>query len=85
MKSSNAAGVPLPGRVHLEEVVADLVADRKRLEYVSLQAEDERQQALHCLRSRTGKELQRRKEEILLSRNEAQETVVRTNVKHSEF
>ena len=67
--------------VHLEEVVADLVADRKRLEYVSLQAEDERQQALTLLAQveREKEELQRRKEEILAkARAEAQETVVRT-------
>ena len=61
--------------------MADLVADRKRLEYVSLQAEDERQQALTLLAQveREKEELQRRKEEILAkARAEAQETVVRT-------
>lgn len=65
---------------HLEEVVADLVADRKRLEYVSLQAEDERQQALSLLTKveREQEELKLRKDEILAkARAEALEIVVR--------
>lgn len=65
---------------HLEELVADLVADRKRLEYVSRQAEDERRQAQSLLRQvkEEKAELERRKKEILnKARNEALEIVVR--------
>ncbi|NLP36628.1 MAG: endonuclease MutS2 [Firmicutes bacterium] len=65
---------------NLEELVADLVADRKRLEYVSRQAEDERRQAQSLLLQvkEEKAELERRKEEILAkARNEALEVVVR--------
>ncbi|MCR3921623.1 MAG: endonuclease MutS2 [Firmicutes bacterium] len=64
----------------LEEVVADLVADRKRLELVSVQAEDERIQARNLLLrvEQEKAELARRKDEILdKAKTEALDIIVR--------
>jgi DNA mismatch repair protein MutS2 len=64
----------------LEELVADLVADRRRMEMASRQAQDEKQQAeLLFLQARTERDdLNRKKAEILeAARREAQETVIR--------
>ncbi|MCW3491171.1 endonuclease MutS2 [Dethiobacter alkaliphilus] len=63
----------------LEEVVADLVADRQRIEVVSRQVEDERQQskALLLQIQQEKEDLARRKSEILeKARRDAQETVI---------
>lgn len=68
------------GETRLEETVADLVADRRRMELASLQAEEERKQT-HILLLQIEKEkedLARRKAEILdKTRRDSQETFSR--------
>ncbi|NLM45271.1 MAG: endonuclease MutS2 [Firmicutes bacterium] len=66
--------------LRLEKVVADLVADRKRMEYMARQAEEERRQAQSLLRQvqQEKEKLEQRKAELLAkAREEALEIVAR--------
>ncbi|HHX74951.1 MAG TPA: endonuclease MutS2, partial [Firmicutes bacterium] len=66
--------------LRLEKVVADLVADRKRMEYMARQAEEERRQAQSLLMQvqQEKERLERRKAEMLAkAREEALEIVAR--------
>ncbi|HHX74616.1 MAG TPA: endonuclease MutS2, partial [Firmicutes bacterium] len=77
---ARAAGFLSREELRLEKVVADLVADRKRMEYMARQAEEERRQAQSLLlQVQEEKErLKQRKTELLAkAREEALEIVTR--------